>query len=200
MSFRARLTTFFILIVVVPMAAMGFLVFRLISDSQQGKADARAYGIASAAAGVYDQASRTASLDARTVARRLEHTPPSQILARTAALASAVGIARIEVSVGGRPVADVGTRDAVAPGAAVIHASAGQPARAINISELAAGQFAGQLSGRGFGIIVRRAAGYSARSFPWPMHAPCPARVRSPCAGGRTRRYPLVSAASDRRG
>src|ERR1019366_1564822 len=62
------------------------------------------------------------------------------------------GIARIEVSVGGRPVADVGTRDAVARSAAGIHASAGQPARAITIPELAAGQ----ISGRGVGIIVRQ--------------------------------------------
>ncbi len=54
MSFRARLTTFFLLIVVVPMAAMGFLVFRLISDSQQAKAEARVNGIASAAASLYD--------------------------------------------------------------------------------------------------------------------------------------------------
>ena len=52
MSFRARLTTFFVLIVVVPMAAIGVLMFRLINDSQQGKADARASGLASAAARV----------------------------------------------------------------------------------------------------------------------------------------------------
>ena len=44
MSFRARLTTFFLLIVVIPMIAVGFLVFRLISDSQLGKTDARARG------------------------------------------------------------------------------------------------------------------------------------------------------------
>jgi hypothetical protein len=37
MSFRTRLTSFFVLIVVVPMAAVGFLVFRLIDDSQSGK-------------------------------------------------------------------------------------------------------------------------------------------------------------------
>ncbi len=123
MSFRARLTTFFVLIVVVPMAAMGLLVLRLISDSQQGKADARANGIASAAAGVYDEASRAASLDARTVARRLEQVPLSQIHARAAALASEVGIERITVTVGGRQVADVGVRDAVAPGVAVTRGS-----------------------------------------------------------------------------
>ena len=53
MSFRTRLTSFFVLIVVVPMIAVGFLVFRLIGDSQQGKADARADGLASAAASLY---------------------------------------------------------------------------------------------------------------------------------------------------
>ena len=45
MSFRTRLTSFFVLIVVVPMAAVGFLVFRLIDDSQSGKADARASAV-----------------------------------------------------------------------------------------------------------------------------------------------------------
>jgi hypothetical protein len=37
MSFRTRLTSFFILTVVVPMVAIGFLGFRLISDSETGK-------------------------------------------------------------------------------------------------------------------------------------------------------------------
>jgi len=49
MSFRTRLTSCFVLIVVLPMVAVGFLVFRLIADSAQGKADARANGLASAA-------------------------------------------------------------------------------------------------------------------------------------------------------
>ncbi len=49
MSFRTRLFSFFVVIVVVPMAAMAFLVFRLIDDSQSGKADARAAGIAAVA-------------------------------------------------------------------------------------------------------------------------------------------------------
>jgi diguanylate cyclase (GGDEF)-like protein len=155
MSFRARLTTFFLLIVVVPMAAMGFLVFRLISDSQQGKAFARADGIASAAASLYTEASRSASLDARSVARRLQRSSRRQLPARAAALKAQVGIERITVSVGGRTVADVGARDAVAPGVATVRASSERPARTITLSELSASQFASQLSGRGFGVVVR---------------------------------------------
>ena len=54
MSFRTRLTSFFVLIVIVPMVAIGLLGFRLISDSEQGKADARASGLATAAASVYE--------------------------------------------------------------------------------------------------------------------------------------------------
>jgi diguanylate cyclase (GGDEF)-like protein len=156
MSFRARLTTFFLLIVVVPMAAMGFLVFRLISDSQQGKADARANGIASAAASLYSQASRSATLDAATVGRRLQRLPTSLLPARADALRAELGIERITVSVGGRTVADVGARDAVAPGVATVLASADHRPRTITLSELSAGQFASQLSGPGFGVVVRQ--------------------------------------------
>ena len=64
MSFRTRLTSFFVLIVVVPMAAVGFLVFRLIDDSQSGKADARASAVAGTAASVYANASTQASRQA----------------------------------------------------------------------------------------------------------------------------------------
>ncbi len=71
MSFRTRLTSFFVLIVVIPMLAVGFLVFRLISDSQQGKADARVNGVATAAGKLYESESAAASADARTLVRAL---------------------------------------------------------------------------------------------------------------------------------
>ncbi|HEY2005581.1 MAG TPA: diguanylate cyclase [Solirubrobacteraceae bacterium] len=166
MSFRARLTTFFLIIVVVPMAAMGFLVFRLISDSQQAKTEARANGIASAAVSLYNEASRSAKLDARTVAVSLAHTPVAQVRSRAAALQSEVGIERITVSVGGRSVADVGARDALAPGVATVHSSSGRPARVVALSELSASQFASQLTGRGFGVVVRQRTRTLAATLP----------------------------------
>jgi sensor histidine kinase regulating citrate/malate metabolism len=69
MSFRARLLTFFVLIAVVPMVAMGVLMFRLTSDSQQGKADARANGLASAAASLYQSEAGLARGDSETLPR-----------------------------------------------------------------------------------------------------------------------------------
>jgi sensor histidine kinase regulating citrate/malate metabolism len=60
MSFRTRLTSFFVAIVVLPMVAVGLLVFRPISQSEQGKADARANGLATAAASIYQSEVATA--------------------------------------------------------------------------------------------------------------------------------------------
>ena len=59
------------------MAAIGLLVFRLISDSQQGKAGARVNGVASVAASVYDASTRAASRDARSIARAVANTRAS---------------------------------------------------------------------------------------------------------------------------
>jgi diguanylate cyclase (GGDEF)-like protein len=190
MSFRARLTTFFLLIVVVPMAAMGFLVFRLISDSQQAKAEARATGIASVAASLYGQASRSASLDARTVARRLQAVPVSQLAARASTLESEVGIERIAVSVGGRLVADAGAGEALAPGVATVRASAHSPARSVTLSELSAAQFASQLSGRGFGLVVRQGTRTLSTTVSTARAAALP-RSGTVSLGGRT--YQVVT-------
>src|SRR5688572_25435945 len=41
MSFRNRLTLFFVAIVIVPMLSVAFVLFSLIADNENGKADAR---------------------------------------------------------------------------------------------------------------------------------------------------------------
>ena len=69
MSFRTRLTSFFVVIVVVPMVAVGVLVYSLISDSEHAKAEARANGLVSAAVAQYASASSAARADAATIAR-----------------------------------------------------------------------------------------------------------------------------------
>jgi len=79
-------------------------VVRLIDDSRSGKAQARANGLASAAASVYGEASRTASYDARSVARLLGGRT---LRMRVAAVDAQVGIARVRVTERGRVLADV---------------------------------------------------------------------------------------------
>lgn len=68
MSFRGRLFVFFTIIVVVPMAAVAVVLFKLTSDSETGKADARiAQGLQTALA-VYDTSSSRARAALRPVA------------------------------------------------------------------------------------------------------------------------------------
>src|ERR1700739_1364812 len=101
MSFRARLLTFFVLIVVVPMVAMGVLMFRLISDSQQGKADARAGGLARAAASMYQSEAGLARGDAETLARAVGRSQGHALATRFSTLARQAGLARATLTVGG---------------------------------------------------------------------------------------------------
>jgi diguanylate cyclase (GGDEF)-like protein len=160
MSFRARLTSFFILIVVVPMIAVGFLVFRLISDSEQGKTDARANGVLDVATSLYQAESLAASTDARTIAKQLSSAnatgplSPSAVRATAANLAGQSGLARVVVRAGSRTLADVGDRSAIAPGAATL-----RPHRlTVLVSEISAGQYVRQLSVPGVAVVVRRGA------------------------------------------
>jgi diguanylate cyclase (GGDEF)-like protein len=166
MSFRTRLTSFFVLIVVVPMAAVGFLVFRLIDDSQSGKADARASAVAGTAASVYANASTQASLQARAMASALALTPPAKLNARTRALAAQVGTARVTVAVGDTTNVDIGDRTAVAPGIALVRAAPSRPARTVVASDLTAGQFARDLAGSGIQVVVRSGGTTLASTLP----------------------------------
>ena len=55
MSFRSRLTLFFVAIVIVPMASMAIVLFRLLSDNEHGKGDARIAARQEAAIHLYDE-------------------------------------------------------------------------------------------------------------------------------------------------
>ena len=157
MSFRARLTSFFIVIVVLPMIAVAVLVFRLISDSQHGKADARASGVIGVATNLYQAESSAASGDARAIAHALSsqiaagRISPKAIRATTATLAGQSGLARVVVKSRAHVLADVGSATAIAPGAATVRG------RHLTVlaSELTAGEYVRQLTVPGVGVAVR---------------------------------------------
>jgi diguanylate cyclase (GGDEF)-like protein len=166
MSFRTRLATFFILIVVVPMAAVGFLVFSLIDQSQTSKTDARAAGVAAAAQNTYDAASRSASFDARTIARGLAGTPATQLRRRVTTLARGSGLPRVDVTIGSGPTLTIGDPTAIAPGIAIVRATRSQPQWSIEVSELTAADYARSLQGQGIEVIVRSGATTLASTLP----------------------------------
>jgi diguanylate cyclase (GGDEF)-like protein len=166
MSFRTRLTSFFVLIVIVPMVAIGVLGFRLISDSEQGKADARAGGLASAAASVYQSAVAQARTDAAAVARDPGLQSAARRRARLAALASAAGLARATVTRGGATLADVGDLSAIAPGVATVRRNGQDAPLSVAVSELTAAQYARQLTSRDAGVVVRQGSRTLAATVP----------------------------------
>jgi len=156
MSFRTRLTSFFVLIVVVPMIAIGALVFRLIGDSAQGKADARVSGLATAAVSLYQHQAASARTDAQSVARQVARIPLATLRSTLSATAAQAGLARVVVTADGRKLADVGDRNAIAPGAAHFRSAAGF-ALAVTVSTLTAAEFAHDLTNiAGVGVIVRQ--------------------------------------------
>ena len=155
MSFRARLTTFFVLIVVVPMAAMGVLMFRLISDSQQGKADARANGLATAAASLYESEVAAARTDAATLARGVGSLREKALAVRFANLASQAGLARATLTSGSRLIADIGEHSAIAPGSALLMDRSSGEVMTVTVSELTASQYARELGAPDAAVVVR---------------------------------------------
>ena len=156
MSFRARLTIFFVVIVVVPMVAIGVLMFRLIDDSQQGKADARAAALASAAGSVYQSEAAAGRADAETLAHDVGSLSGKDLSVRFASLATRAGLARATLSNGSTTVADVGDRSAIAPGSAILRQGASAGTMTVTVSELTASQYARELSAPGFAVVVRQ--------------------------------------------
>lgn len=153
MSFRTRLTSFFVLIVVVPMVAVGFLVFRLIGDSAQGKADARANGLASAAVSLYESESSKGRIAAEALARQLAGSSSLRLPPSAANAVSTGVIARILVRNGPRTIVDIGRSTALAPGMATIPARSGLIS--VTASTIIAGQFARDLAGPQAAVVVR---------------------------------------------
>jgi diguanylate cyclase (GGDEF)-like protein len=120
MSFRARLTLFFVLIVIVPMLSVAIVLFRLIADNETGKADASvaarqrsAINIYNDARGEADKAVRGVGSDeALALALRAGNAGPARV--RAQALLKRDGVRRIVIT-GGKVAVDVGSQAAIAP-------------------------------------------------------------------------------------
>jgi diguanylate cyclase (GGDEF)-like protein len=176
MSFRTRLTLFFLLIVVVPMVALAGVVARLVSDSEHGKAVAQNRASAAAALADFQQHSAEAARTARRLARdralaaALRTPSPTDDAARARTLAVQLRLARVRLLRGdGTTIADVGDRRAIARGAVRIRRAAARGAPlTIEVSTLSAGDFARAVSVDGVRAVVRRDGALLASTLPNP--------------------------------
>jgi diguanylate cyclase (GGDEF)-like protein len=121
MSFRRRLTLFFVLIVIVPMVAVAVVLFRLISDNEDGKANARLAAEQTVAINMYQDARDRAGQALERIAsdERLAGALQDDDLAgardRAQRLLASAGARRIVLARDGAAAIDVGARTAIAP-------------------------------------------------------------------------------------
>jgi diguanylate cyclase (GGDEF)-like protein len=186
MSFRTRLTSFFVVIVVVPMIAVGALVYSLISDSESAKAEARANGIATAAASLYSSAETAARSDAQALARNPVVAAGRASAAQLARIATQAGLARLKVTVGSRIVADVGAPNAVAPGIAQASVRGRSSTATVTVSELTAAQYVHTIAGRDVAAVVREGAHTLATSLSSDVRLPPRGTVKVGAASYQT--------------
>src|SRR3954454_19207112 len=96
-SFRARLTWFFLVIVILPMVMVTLVLFRLVADSEQGKADARLAQAQTSASELYRADEDSAAEGGRRIGEStalsaaIESGDPGQIQAQFAIAAKQAG-------------------------------------------------------------------------------------------------------------
>jgi diguanylate cyclase (GGDEF)-like protein len=121
MSFRSRLTLFFVLIVIVPMVSLTFVLFRLIADNENGKADAGIAARQETAINLFKLAVSDANAAAEQVgadvalatALRARDAPRAQDRARE--LLTKLNLKRLVITERSRTVVDVGAGNATFP-------------------------------------------------------------------------------------
>ena len=78
MSFRVRLTLFFVLIVALPMVALAVLVSQIAADSESGKVDARLSAGLRTATNVFKEAEQDSARAAHRLAAEIAGDPTSE--------------------------------------------------------------------------------------------------------------------------
>ena len=200
MSFRARLTLFFVLIVIVPMVAVALVLFRLISDSETGKADAGVAARQRAAITLYAQARDEAARAMRRVgsdrvlATALRTSDAAAAARRAGQLLDGGVIERIVVMRSGRRVVDVGSQTAVAPSMTTLLDAGRRPFGRLEVSVTGAGEYVAQARRLTGAQIVVRAGSRTLGSTlggAGAVSAPVPGRATDASVGGR--RYRAAS-------
>ena len=193
-SFRTRLRLFFLLIVIVPMVAVTFIVFRLIAESEHGQADARVAARQETAISLYYDARGSADrLAARLgrdprLARALRTKDASQIERVARRLLAETDAERIVLARDGTPYADVGDRRASFPATRSLVAD-GKPVADLQVSVEDAQTYARAVRRATLmEVIVRRGGRVIASTIPRPGAPDFPDHSGEVTVAGKTYR------------
>jgi len=121
MSFRNRLTLFFVVIVIVPMLAVSLVLVRLVSDSEEGQGQARLGQAQRAAQGLYDDGRDRAAAAGREIgsdpglATAIASGGRAEVKRRLEILARRAGVDRLRADLDGLGRFEVGRLAVIAP-------------------------------------------------------------------------------------
>lgn len=121
MSFRNRLALFFVVIVIIPMLAVSFLLFRLIDDSETGKAEAGMAEQHQFARAYFREQQQLAADEVRAVGQdnvfsgSLQRDDVDRARRRAVQLLERNGLERIVLAKDGTALVRVGDKTAIAP-------------------------------------------------------------------------------------
>jgi diguanylate cyclase (GGDEF)-like protein len=192
MSFRSRLTLFFVLIVVVPMVSVAFLLFRLIGGIEESKRDAAL----SARLGTTIALQREARTSADQMASVIGRDPQVAAALRSgdrAALRARVDQLRrdqgaVRVLITGRDgsvLADVGDLGAVLPATRDLVDTGRRAVGRLQVSSVDATDYAARVRRiTGDDVVVRRDGDLLASTLPKAASAPLPAQRGQVTIGG----------------
>ncbi len=200
MSFRARLTLFFVLVVIVPMVSLSFMLLQLIAQNQHGKANARVATRAIGAlalqdAAVADAAAAAARIrDDRAFAAAVRAGRRGAVEARAQDLLRDQGALRIVVRRGGRLLADVGSRSAIFPAQRQLVDRGGEELATLEVSTQDPRTFARTLVARDktVEVVIRRGTGVLAATMP-TRGLPVPLPVKRTDVGVGSEEYRVAS-------
>jgi diguanylate cyclase (GGDEF)-like protein len=148
MSFRNRLTVFFIVLVILPMIVVAAVGFVLASDSEQGKTDARLSQAQRSASGLFRESQDRAEDAARAIARdpqlaqALQDGARGPIQQRLDALAAEEGVARGVMTLKRAGRFEIGRGEALAPARTRLLDDRGADAGQLTLSAIGAQQYA----------------------------------------------------------
>ncbi|MFL5844893.1 MAG: diguanylate cyclase [Solirubrobacteraceae bacterium] len=166
MSFRGRLTLFFVLIVIVPMVSVTVVIFSLISNNEEGKANAAVSARLDTATNLAREAQSEAERAARlvggdvTLATALRRGDDAAADRRADVLAARFRLLRLVIIGNDRhTVANVGRADAIFPASINLLAD-GTKVGTLQVSVQSADQYAGLVEHvTDLDVIVRRRGG-----------------------------------------
>ena len=147
-SFRARLTWFFIVIVVLPMVIVTLALFKLVADSERGKSDAQLSQAATSAKLLFGEHEARAAAAGRDIAgsaalaAAIVGGSDQALEARLAAEARRVRAARVVLELDGRGRQASGLEDAVAGATTTLKDPEGAPVGTLRTSVTTAREFA----------------------------------------------------------